>query len=58
MISNELRRNLDKQIRGLSEMLHDDLIDLQSVLERAHLHVLIERHLREGAGVSEVAPRP
>lgn len=58
MISKELSRNLDKQIHSLSEMRHDDLVDLQSLLERAHLHVLIERQLREGTRVSEVTPRP
>lgn len=56
--TTDLRSIVDKQIHRLSEMDEEELITLQSVLERAHVHILIERHLRDGLRVSGVDARP
>ncbi|HEY7824574.1 MAG TPA: hypothetical protein VIG24_17160 [Acidimicrobiia bacterium] len=46
------RATLDDIVSRVSEMTDDQLISMQSMLERAHVHVMIERALREGDRVS------
>ena len=53
MTSTELERALDRSIRNIAEIADDELLSLQSLIERAHVHVMIERHLR-----SRVSPPP
>lgn len=51
--TSNLERALDASIRAVSEIPDDELINLQSIIERAQVHVMIERHLR-----SRVSPAP
>lgn len=46
MTLTDLDRALDKNIRRLSELSAEELVAFQSALERAQVHVMIERHLR------------
>lgn len=52
MTITEVSRALNKEIARLSEMSPDELLDFLSVIERTHVHIMIERHLRE-----RVSPR-
>jgi len=42
----DLEAALDRNIRGVSELTDEELVSLQSIIERAHVHIMIERHLR------------
>ena len=52
----EFTRDLDKLIRVLGEMPQDTLNELEGVLERGLIHVIVERQLREHNGVSALRP--
>ncbi|HEY7824668.1 MAG TPA: hypothetical protein VIG24_17635 [Acidimicrobiia bacterium] len=49
----ELEAALDRMVHSVSELTDAELVDLHSLIERAHVHVMIERHLR-----ARVAPAP
>lgn len=51
-ILTDARAALDDIVSRVSEMTDDELISMQSIVERAHVHVMIERALRDGDRVS------
>ena len=48
----DLKTSLDTIVTTVSEMTDEELITTQLLIERAHVHVLIERSLRSGERVS------
>ena len=48
----DVKGNLDTIVATVSEMTDEELLAAQSLIERAHVHVLIERSLRSGDRVS------
>lgn len=48
----DLKTNLDTIVTSVSEMTDEELLTTQSLIERAHVHVMIERALRSGDRVS------
>jgi hypothetical protein len=48
----DLARALDDQIHSISEILNDDLDSLILTIERAYVHCLIEKNLRQRPSVS------
>lgn len=46
MTSTDLERALDRSINKIAEITDEELLSLQSLIERAHVHIMIERHLR------------
>ena len=53
MILTDLERALDKTIHNISELTTEQLVDVQSLIERAQVHVMIERHLRSRVASTE-----
>jgi hypothetical protein len=58
----DLDRSINTVIHNLSELTPAELSDLNRMLERAYVHVLIEQHLRvndgaQVAGVSLLRPK-
>lgn len=53
MTLTDLDRALDKNIRRISELTVEELVAFQSALERAQVHVMIERHLRSRVASTE-----
>lgn len=52
-ITTDLEAALNEVVHSVSELSDEALVDIQSLIERAVVHVMIERHLR-----SRVAPAP
>lgn len=48
----DAKAHLDELIAHVTTMTDDDLITVQNLIERAHVHVLIERSLRSGDRMS------
>lgn len=51
-----LNKTLDRVIRVLGETPQGTLDELETVLERALIHVMVERQLRFHSGVSALRP--
>lgn len=52
----QFARDLNKIIRVLGEMPQKDLNELEHVLERGLIHVMVEQQLRQHNGVSALRP--
>jgi len=48
----DVKGNLDTIVATVSEMTDEELLTTQSLIERAHVHIMIERALRSGDRVS------
>lgn len=52
MMTTDANRAIEHQIHNLTTLTDEELMVLERLVERAYVHVMIERHLRQGHSVS------
>lgn len=49
MTTTETRRAIEQEIHNLTSLTDEDLLLLERLVERAYVHIQIERHLRHNS---------
>lgn len=47
-MTTDARRVIEEQIHNITSLTDEDLLTLERLVERAYVHIMIERHLRHG----------